>query len=517
MAYVSSLQDEEDRQSQQQQGSTLSPSLSEGAGSSTKLAGSNASQVSNPQAPEQQKLPQNNFADLNNYLRINGGDQFGQQFTGKLQGDIDQASNQLGQSANQFKQRADQAKVTDSNNLIGQVDTNPQGIDATAYQNLTNAKYSGPQSFQDASDLYQQAQGGTQKAQNNAQASGTESGRFALLDNYFGRPNYGQGGKALDNLLLQNDANTQQSLNQIQQNAKNLGQQFNQTSQDLGRYGDAAQAATTNTRNQARSALGIDDSGNLTGQGAIGNLQKQVTDQYNTALQNQQSEIPQIQAALSSHDISNLSPDVQKALGLQGVQYLYGVDPNQFLTTNNISQLGETSQDQVNRMNALYNLADLSSTSPYSNVDASQVGTNLNAPDFSYNLSGLTNAIDTAKNNSDAGLRNELNQTTTAQADPATGRLVQMPIDQAVTLQGPRIQPAYDALKSMGFSDFSPAGLQKMAAAGGDREAYANQIINYNNLLNRYNAIVQKYKPTDMLKQSNPVTAPTYRIGGPQR
>lgn len=402
MAYVNSLTDQEqENANQQQSNNTQAPTLSEGGGGASarvnSLAGSNGSQVSNPTSAQQSKTPQGNFADINNYLRVNGGQNFGQDFANKIGTDVSTAQNTLGSVGSQFDQRADAATIKDSNDLTSQVATDPNSINATDFGKLLNANYTGPQSFTDAADLYQQAQGAVQNAQNNAESSKTEGGRFALLNNYFGNSNYGQGQKSLDNLLIQNDPNSQQALSQIQQNANALGGQFNQTAQDLGNYGSQAKATTAATNTAARNALGLDSAGNLSGTGAIGDINTAVTNQYNQALTNAQNYAKDV----ASGNYGAIDPSVAAAIANNGGGLAYGTNLGDYLTLANpstITQESVATPDQIARMAALTTLAQQANAGLSNNLTGNDAGQYAGGNGlFNFNAQGYGNAVNTAQ------------------------------------------------------------------------------------------------------------------------
>lgn len=337
-------------------------------------------QSANPNltATGQQKTP-GRFANLNEYLRVNQPQEFGSQVAGKIDQDINKGQQTVDNAQQEFKSRADANTVTDSQGLIGKVATDPVNIAVDDYAKLRDAEYKGPKTLNDAGDLYSQVQGATGAATGKAKASGSESGRFALLDSYFGRPTYSQGQKSLDNLLIQNDASSRQAFDQVRANADTLAQNAKTAGAGLEQYGGQAQATTQNTRKESRKALGIDDAGNVGNYddgpvaqgsgGAIQNLLKQLDE----ALGARQSvnTIPTTAAGvgLTSEDLGPgvrfadpFSPGLRElapagsTLGLDptGSAYTQITDPSVY-TRGNVA-----TADQAARLNALQQLAGLS-------------------------------------------------------------------------------------------------------------------------------------------------------------
>lgn len=288
----------------------------------------------------------------------------------------------MGDTTNQFKARADQSVVKDDQNLIGQLDTAPQGIDEKAFSGLRDAEYKGPVTFGNAADLYKQATGNVNSAAGKAQASKTEGGRFALLDNYFGRPQYTQGQKTLDNLLVQNDPNSQQAFKQTQENAKALQENLSQTGKELGDYGAQAKAATDATRNQTRNALGIDNAGNATGGGVIGGLKNTINDR----LTQSKTEADRISQAIAQGKFGEISPQMQEILSRIGLSY--GVKAKDYLSNVDSSALNEasvTNSDESARMRTLARLAGMGD--PYS-ANESDLGTHVGDDFYDFNEPG---------------------------------------------------------------------------------------------------------------------------------
>lgn len=367
-----------------------------GGGAPSGFGAAPSSSVQGAANPSKQKTP-NNFADLSEYLRVNEPQQFGTQVAGKIGEDVNKAQQSLNNAEGQFKERADSATVQDNQNLINQVGTAPESVDKAAFTGLRDATYKGPENFTDTQDLYNQATGSAKAAAGKANASKTEGGRFALLDSYFGKPSYSQGQKTLDNLLIQNDDNSKQAFSQMQQNAQNLQGQVAQTGQELGQYGSEAKAKTAATRQAARGALGIDDSGNLlAGQGAIGGLQNQVQDQYQAALAKQQADDAAIRNAFATKDFSKLTPE--QAAVLNGANYqsdsYYRVDPTKYLSDAQLTQQNVATPEQQARYAALANLADVNNDFLPVTDD---LGKYAQGGGVGYDFSGLNSALDQGK------------------------------------------------------------------------------------------------------------------------
>jgi hypothetical protein len=94
--------------------------------------------------------------------------------------------------------------------------SNPAAADKSAYQNIkTTGGYTGPKSSEEIG--YGNAESAVKNATDKISNIQSESGRQAELGNIYGRPNYSQGARNLDNLLLQNDPNARTSTQGVAQ------------------------------------------------------------------------------------------------------------------------------------------------------------------------------------------------------------------------------------------------------------------------------------------------------------
>lgn len=251
----------------------LDPNLKDQEGAAPTLSGGSQLMSGSQQAGSAPGTPgrSDRFQNLNDYLSANSGGSTGSNFAGKVQGDVNQAQTAQQSAGQKFQEASDRGATRANQSIVNQAISNPTDFiknqnNVSEFQKQFNAEYKGPRSYGDLGGEYQQAAGATQKARNVAQQAGTEGGRFALLDQYFGggRPQggYSQGQKSLDNLLIQNDATTQGSIQQARQNANAAQQSFQQQQKDLGGYAAGNVASTQAAKDAARGALGVDNSGN---------------------------------------------------------------------------------------------------------------------------------------------------------------------------------------------------------------------------------------------------------------
>lgn len=313
------------------------------------------------------------FQNLNDYIGANEGAQFGQQFAGKVNENVDKAGVAQQSGENEFKGAVDKNTVKEDKDLVNSALSDaygfttkpkkggtteegvpkaepaiakvPQGLvsgQTNTYEDLTpeerigkfqqqlNANYGGPTSLSSTPDIYSRIQGATQKAQDTAKAAQSEPGRFALLDEYFGRnasdrpTDYSLGQKSLDNLLVQQDPQAQQSIQQARENAQKYAGNLDSEKQNLTSYAAAGRGTTEAARQGARGALGMDEAGNLTDKSPILAYQKAAQDRAAQLNQQKAAETARLKSELKNRIMS--AEDMQK-LGLTRGQQLYGLDP----------------------------------------------------------------------------------------------------------------------------------------------------------------------------------------------
>lgn len=410
MPYYDSFQDDEDELNQQQQEGA--PPLAGGTqvtDSGTQSAGSEGG--AKPGTSSER------FQNLDAYLSANQGSGFGDKFSGKVSSDVEKAKGAQEDASSQFKSAVDQSTIGQDQNLVksvtddpwaflyggntsgtsGQTSENgipwakggpvtiPEGAwkqdarDNTAYQptgtvderlakwnSQANAQYKGPNSYADLADPYQKAYGATQGGLSKANAAQTEPGRFALLDEYFGRPQYNQGEKSLDNLLVQGDTGAQQALQQAQANAQNYNQAFQQQGTDLANYATGGRATTDATRQAAQAA----------GNTALTGSQSAIDKAFADAKAGYKA--PELQQQLSTN---HLTPENMKYLGLDAITgATWNVNPGgaNYFNQGDVPTISNaTSLDQQHRLNALQKLMGQSEYG----FEAGKAGT-MKAPSF---------------------------------------------------------------------------------------------------------------------------------------
>lgn len=274
------------------------------------------------------------FVNLDKYMNANQGGGFGDQFTGKIQGDVDTAKQAQDKGAADFTDASNKGAtkwgdVSDAaTGLVQNAGDKTTADDAAKIKGWSGATYQGPTGFQDTA-AGTQAQGATQKAAQEGQALQKEGGRFALLDQFYGRPQYTQGQKSLDNLLIQNAPGVAAKSNSISNQSQQLQGGLNQKTQDLNNLASANSAATQETAQKTKDLV----SGSLkdfsTGlEGRYADYNKANAD-YNTGLEG---------------DIGsgNITPEELSKLGLNSGDSMYNLNLRDYVNTTpaqaNLSQ-----------------------------------------------------------------------------------------------------------------------------------------------------------------------------------
>lgn len=333
MPFAFDLLDEQQKKAQQQQQGEGAPAMTGGGAS----FGSGQAQSSGP-AEKGTNRQGSGFVGLDQYMNANKGNKFGNQFTGKVQGSLDSAKQSLDQGAQGFTNASNQGS-TKWNDVQGQVkgivDNAGDGTtkdDAAKIQGYQTAKYQGPESFLGTS-FGTQAQGSVQKASQQANALQSEGGRFALLDQYFGRPKYNMGEKSLDNLLAQNTPGVAARAQNIGAQAKQLSANAQNQNQQLDNLATANKQATADAAQQTVNYLNQAKTDFDTGLNSRYNDYKTSTQAYNDARRNDLSD-------------DALDADTMSLLGLKEGDSLYNTNLSSYLKDSPMASLGQFASDQ---------------------------------------------------------------------------------------------------------------------------------------------------------------------------
>ncbi len=347
-----------------------------------------APQVAGSSAAQPGQKPQGSgFTSLDKYLQAGQAPQFGQEFSAKVQGDVNKAGQTLTQATDTVSKQIKEGGYALPEADIQAAIANPLQADTAKVKQAVNAQFTGPMGLEGSQEQYNQVFGAVEGAKQKAKSAGTEAGRFTLLDTYFGRPNYTQGEKALDNLLLQRGGGL--DAQGLKAQAKQLSEQAKQAQMNLMNQAKQREAETIQTRQKARGALGVDEAGNLGTVGAIPELIKQL--QADNAAKEAQR-IRQSDALKRDIEDNVLSEDTLASLGLQEGQELYDIDLRKYLQDQGapLSFVQTASPDQIQRYLALSEMAgvDPGMFKPEDVSKAGQVGSQ-----FGFNAASLAQDV----------------------------------------------------------------------------------------------------------------------------
>jgi len=271
------------------------------------------------------KSSSGSFTNLNSYLDANKSHQFGQEVAGKVGAQINEADQAQGVADASFRSAVDQTSVAKDDGVLGQLKTDPTKVDQSAFGKMRDAQYKGPNNLVDQADLYQPAQQKTDRAFTTAEQTKDEGGRKAFLNQEYGsgvgRYDYSKGQQKLDNLLVQADPNSKAMFEQNQARAAATRDKFGSLNTALSQYASGKKAATEDARASARSAVGIDDSGNWNNTGAMGD----VLSELDRTVANQRTKLAGDRAALEptldKQNVSDFSPEAMQRLGVSKEQF----------------------------------------------------------------------------------------------------------------------------------------------------------------------------------------------------
>lgn len=288
------------------------------------------------------------FTNIDKYVQANKAQNFGSEVVGKVQGDVNKAQDSMQQAAGSFGQKVN-ANQAFGKAQVDQALNDPSKANAAQFQAGLDQQYKGPKSLAESQDDYNKFTGDTSKAQTAANQLSSESGRFGLLDNYFGRQNYGFGQKSLDNALFQAQPGVGAQSNAVQQQAQGLQSQGKQMQDQLQSQASQRAGEIEQARNYQRGQLGFDQSGQVvSGQGAYGGLQKDLatglTDANAKRTANQQA----LQQAISGGNEQgyDLTPEQMQQLGIDPGMSTYGINPMDYIKNGSALSMDQVATDQ---------------------------------------------------------------------------------------------------------------------------------------------------------------------------
>ena len=422
MASVSNQYDPNDPNSQNQAGGGSQVLNTTGAGGPPGASGGFTSAGGGSGTP--QRTTPAGPPNINQYLQANQG--AGAQLSQGIQSNFQNQANQVNQSVNTANNQLNQSYQPLNQNLSQGTQTiqtafqNPQAL-LDAYNASKTQASNQPLSSDQQTALSQynqfqqlnsggynpaiqsygtQAQQVGNQLQNQSSALGqqaagaaNEMGRFQLLQNTVGQPNYSTGQQTLDDLFLQGQGN------QLQQSLGNIANQTNRNVQGLTTDANAKLNAL-----QGLSAQDQQQIQNTFGSG-LANISTNVNNEYN----NLATSAPQQQAQLQQDILSNkLTPQELQQLGVNSGTQTWGLTgqdilnagkftANPLAAANNGGLAQAATPEEFARYNALNQLAG---GGPGQQMQANIFGTSTAAGGYnpvSFDPTALQSAINTQK------------------------------------------------------------------------------------------------------------------------
>jgi phage anti-repressor protein len=283
---------------------------------------------------------------------------------------------------------------------------------------MRTATYQGPNSIEDT-ELLQPSRNLGLEANRLGQMGGTEAGRFSLLDQTVGNPNYKQGEKRLDQSLLQKSDIAKQRFEDLQKQTMDLPTYLSQVAQQSNALVDPARKLSDETRLKTQQGLQKASDDYLTGVDArVEDLLKQKTDQYNNAKGQLQSR--NVDADLAK-EIGLMSPNIAggrikstASLADRNNSNLYSQDlfrlnPLNYLSSFDASQINRNtgaSKEQQAQIQALSELANISNALP----DKSQAQTADAIPGAKFDQSHFKSDVSTEQHAFDDYFNNRMKE-----------------------------------------------------------------------------------------------------------
>jgi hypothetical protein len=384
MPFITSDQDLLKQQQAQGQGTDPSAPQSVSQGASGVITGS-ASGTGSQAGASDKPASSGAYTNLQDYLNANKDNAatLGQNVGNNIRQAGNDASNAINDSSNQFSQQVGQGTIKnldaasqDASNIVSNARNTTAGQSLSAndlgrFKDVSTAQYSGPNNWQSA-NVYQPAFDKVQNVQNESNLLSTDSGRYALLQKFFNRPDYTSGQTNLDGLLLNGNQEGRDALASARNDVSGIGNQF-QSAQDTGAALAAqTKAQTDQVRNDALSGFNTNrDQENTAVQNRLGDIQSHWADEYN-----------QYKNLLGGYKGGELNLNQAQAdkLGISNdsriYQMLNGTDPSAYLKQNAFDASKEVNSNEQAQLAALDQLAQqagLAQTNKY--TDASLAGT----------------------------------------------------------------------------------------------------------------------------------------------
>lgn len=404
MAYLAQSELEKQRLLEQQQGQA--PTLAAPSGVINGIQADNGTQAA--KGPSKS----GSYTNLQSYLSVNKDQagQLGQRIATNITTQANDAKAQLSSADEQFKNQVNQGSInnintakSDADNIVKDAVTkNTVGNDQLGrFKELRDASYKGPTSLLDNNELYQSTANKVNKANESSRLSATDDGRYTLLSQMFGRPNYSTGEKRLDNLLVSASDEGKAALKDASNSTLGLEDNFKALQDNAQTFANQRKQQTDEIRNYAKGLVDTEEQA----------FKDSITKRLNETNANNSALVNRLKQDVTD---SELDAETLEKLGLSEGTNLYNVNLGDFLTSTGTNATKEqvATRDEFARYNALAQLAGVDPTflnnqfidqsgtySPY-NFDSSRLINEIAASKAGYEsqISNLNSQIQNANN-----------------------------------------------------------------------------------------------------------------------
>ena len=249
-----------DEEQKKQQGQNAQPNIS----GASNVVSQGAQNVAAPK-PVQRS---GSWTNLNSYLDANKDN--AQSMGNTISNNINDAGSQvrtgIQNSTNDFNQQVDKGTInnltgakSDSDSIVKQARTAAQDSQIAdeqlkRFKEVSNASYAGPNTL-DASQYYSDTQSKLNKAKEYQTNAQSDEGRFNLLQEMFSKPNYSQGQKNFDNLLISGNESAKTGIKTAADGLNDLQGSFDKANTDASDLAKQRLADTNSAKQYAQNLL----------------------------------------------------------------------------------------------------------------------------------------------------------------------------------------------------------------------------------------------------------------------
>jgi hypothetical protein len=225
MPFVANQDEDELQQQQQGQQPQSSEQVLSSAPGGTLGGGTAAASASGGSGASGRR---SSFTNLQSYLNANRGQNaqgLADKVSGAVENTVSGAQQNLNKAQQSFNQGVQGSGVTNDQNLINSVAKDPRALNngdaKSRFQSLYNAVYQGPQDLSEMQGFGEASQG-FNKVQDQVKNLGDQSGRQALIQDAFKRPDYSAGQKSLDSYIFGTTDEGRGAINNLQGRYSNI-------------------------------------------------------------------------------------------------------------------------------------------------------------------------------------------------------------------------------------------------------------------------------------------------------